>query len=103
MHLQKIRNEPAVGWIPRAERGKKGLTPDCPPSSRRREDFAGGERVSLSSTKNPVSTDLFDPAKLTLIARRLLRDTLLSRTPLNRRLIDFSLFRCFFFSKFHPF
>lgn len=48
-------------------------------------------------------SDLFDPTKLTLVARHLLCGTLLSRSPLNRRLIDFSLFRCLFFSKLHPF
>jgi len=96
---KKIRNEPAAcGRGFRRRNRERKVTPSRPPSSRRRGLCRW--RTSFPVVRQKIryrQPDLFDPAKLTLIARRLLRGTLLSRSPLNRRLIDFSLFRFFFF------
>ncbi|KYN43873.1 hypothetical protein ALC56_01744 [Trachymyrmex septentrionalis] len=77
MHQQK-NSKRACGlrsWIPRAEQGKKG---DAKPSAFLKEErsLQVENEFPSSPTKNIRyrQPDLFDPAKLTLIARRLLRE-----------------------------
>lgn len=84
-------------WIPRAERGKKG---NVKPSAFLKEK-RGLRKWRTSFPRFNKKSDIDNPislTKVTLIARHLLRGTLLSQS-LNRRLIDFSLFCCLFSSR----
>lgn len=76
VHPQKIRNEPAVVDSAGAEPGggEEGDTGPSSPSSREgeRRRAGGGTSFTRSDKKSDIdSPDLFDPAKLPLIARRL--------------------------------